>query len=206
MKTCSIDGCEKLTRTKSAALCKMHYHREYRNGTAGEAAERIRKQRSLHCEVDGCAKPDTEGGLCSMHAARMRRHGDTQTVIALSERVFRLGEDHHNWVGPDIGYSGAHCRVRALNGSASMHSCVGCGEQAQHWSYNHTDPSERLAHARSANPVAYSDNPEHYSARCVPCHKTFDLGRLTSRTVDLGYIQDRHDGLEAHPRTGHLQS
>jgi len=177
MNTCTILGCEKPGRTKSSELCKMHYHRRYRNGTTGEAAERKRKQRSQHCEVNDCAKPDTEGGMCSMHAARKRRHGDPLMVIALQDRAMPSGEQHPSWVGSDIGYSGAHCRVKSMHGSASTFRCVDCGGQAKHWSYNHDDPNELITYERTANGIAYSDNPEHYSPRCVQCHKVFDLGR-----------------------------
>src|SRR5665647_1214546 len=31
-RTCTIDGCAKPTRSKSATWCKMHYHRWYRHG------------------------------------------------------------------------------------------------------------------------------------------------------------------------------
>lgn len=30
--TCIIDGCDKASRSKSPALCPMHYHRQYRHG------------------------------------------------------------------------------------------------------------------------------------------------------------------------------
>lgn len=181
--TCSIDGCVKPARTKSAALCKMHYHREYRNGAAGESAERKRKSRNPECHIDGCSKPDKEAGLCSMHGARLRRHGDSSTVILPNERDMPSGAAHPNWVGSDVCYSAAHDRIKRLHGSASLHKCSDCNRMAQHWSYNHDDPNEQLALGISANPVAYSDSPDYYSPRCVPCHKAFDLGRKESLKV-----------------------
>jgi hypothetical protein len=37
--TCVIDGCEKPSRNKTtAALCKMHYHRQYRHGSTDRVA------------------------------------------------------------------------------------------------------------------------------------------------------------------------
>ena len=39
------------------------------------------------------------------------------------------------------------------------------------------------APAEIENPIAYSNNPEHYEPRCVPCHKRFDLGRVDSATT-----------------------
>lgn len=179
--TCSVDACDKPTRTKSAMLCKMHYHRQYRGRPIGDAAEWIRKQRGPECHIEGCTKPDREAGLCSMHGARKRRHGDPMATIALSDRAMPTGEAHPNWLGAEVGYTGAHDRVRRLRGSASTHGCVNCGGPAYHWSYNHDDPDEIIGYAHSyPRPVAYSDKPQHYSARCVPCHKRFDLDRKDS--------------------------
>lgn len=48
-KRCSVEGCQKPTRTKSADLCKMHYHRLYRNGTL----ERVRKPKPFHFHSNG---------------------------------------------------------------------------------------------------------------------------------------------------------
>jgi len=183
-RTCTVDGCSKPTRTKSAELCEMHYHRQYRGKPIGGAAELIRKQRSPECHIEGCAKPDAEAGLCSMHAVRKRRHGDPLKVIAYSERDMPTGEDHHNWAGVDVGYEAAHGRVRRLRGSASTHMCVNCGEPAYHWSYNHDDPDEIVGYVSSySRPIAYSGNPDHYSARCVPCHKRFDLDRIDAAQI-----------------------
>lgn len=36
--TCTIDECEKPARSKSAALCPMHYHRQYRHGDVTKSA------------------------------------------------------------------------------------------------------------------------------------------------------------------------
>lgn len=178
--TCSIDGCEKPLRTKSAALCGMHYHRQYRTGVIGGAAELIRKHRSEQCHVDGCAKPDTERGLCSMHATRNRRHGDVNAVISPECRALPAGADHHNWAGSEVGYAGAHSRVKSMHGSAALHKCADCGSNASHWSYNHNDPNELIAYGLSPRGIAYSDDPQYYSPRCVPCHKAYDLGRVDS--------------------------
>src|SRR3546814_6020433 len=81
--------------------------------------------------------------------------------------------------------------VRATLGHAADHTCVGCGGPADHWSYNHDDPSER----RSPEGMLYSPEPSHYSARCVPCHKTFDLAQ----------DRDRHR-LRSEEHTSELQS
>lgn len=175
MNTCSVDGCLKPARSKSATLCPMHYHRQYRGKPIGTADELIRKRRNPECSISGCGKPDKEAGLCSMHAARKRRHGDPEIVIGPQDRQMPTGPAHPLWAGLSVGYGAAHDRVKRLKGSASKYSCVECGSAAQHWSYNHDDPEEVSDYVRSVSLVAYSAKPEHYSPRCVPCHKRFDL-------------------------------
>ena len=182
-RTCSIDGCTKPARTKSAELCPMHYHRWYRYGDPGEAAERRRRRRSDKCSIDGCAKPDMEAGLCSMHGARKRRHGDPLKVIAAHERDLPTGQDHHNWVGDDAGYETVHDRISRSRGKASNHACADCGGDAYHWSYDHEDPGELLHEYRPGMFSAYSLDETHYHPRCVRCHKAFDLGRVHSTAV-----------------------
>lgn len=36
--TCTVDGCDKGTRTRYSPLCPMHYHRQYRHGSTGVVA------------------------------------------------------------------------------------------------------------------------------------------------------------------------
>ena len=181
-RTCTIPRCEKPARTKSAEWCAMHYHRWYRNGSPGEATPRTRKERSPHCEVGGCLKPDREGGLCYMHAARMRRHGDVEKVVSPQDRDLPTGPDNHNWMGDEAGYTASHDRVRRARGPAHDYICE-CGDQAAHWSYNHDDPNERVTFYRSDRGIAYSTSIDHYTPRCVPCHKSFDIGRINAMKV-----------------------
>src|SRR5690606_2960253 len=39
-----------------------------------------------------------------------------------------------------VGYGAAHERVYRKRGRASQHDCVDCGERAEEWSYDHSDP------------------------------------------------------------------
>ena len=71
---------------------------------------------------------------------------------------------------PDAGYVAAHSRVRRERGKAKYHGCTDCGAPAREWSYDHTDPDE-VADEKGR---PYSLKPEHYSPRCVPCHRAFD--------------------------------
>lgn len=173
--TCTVPDCTKGVRSKNSPHCNMHYFRIYRTGSAGEAKPRKRASKAQHCEVQGCEKPDDDAGLCHMHSARLRRHGDVSTVIT---RAYAKGEQHAHWAGSDITYAGAHTRLALTKGKARHHECADCNKQAAHWSYDHSDPNELVAVGLSANPIAYSADPNHYVPRCVPCHKLFDLGRV----------------------------
>ena len=180
-KYCEVPRCEKKARTKTAKLCPMHYHRQYRGRKIGGAEEWVRKSKTGSCAVKDCENTDSEGIYCSMHAARMRRHGDTEKVISPSERYAPSGEDNHKWKGSDVGYTAAHDRVRRARGSASNHDCVDCGEPAYHWSYDHECENEQVRFERGYY-VSLSPYIDHYQPRCVPCHKRFDLGRDGSST------------------------
>jgi len=85
------------------------------------------------------------------------------------------GADSTKWRDNNITYSTAHKRVRALHGSASAHSCVDCNGKAGQWSYIHGCPNEKSELQPSGSLLPYSPDPSYYEARCVPCHKAFDV-------------------------------
>lgn len=175
-RTCTVEGCVKATRSKD--LCYAHYMKLWRYGTptpmhparwedlAGRrigsliVVERIGGHGSFwSCRCD-C------GGQAKVRAGDLNR-GTTSTCGA----PVHLRHD-------DAEYGAAHGRCRSELGSASLHLCVTCGSPAQHWSYNHNDPDERYSTIERIAGIAYSLKPEHYSPRCVPCHKRFDLDRI----------------------------
>lgn len=101
--------------------------------------------------------------------------GNTKSCGCLRHRS---GERHPLWKGDDIGYTAAHYRVRSQFGPASEHRCIGCGEPAYAWTYDHLDPEEllefvTLPHGREAW-VPYSTDPCRYQPRCNSCHVAFD--------------------------------
>ncbi len=120
--------------------------------------------------IEGCERRADGGqGFCSKHYQRLIRNGDTTARIGReSTGAFFLTH------GDDVSYEAVHYRVRRLRGKASDHQCTDCGSQARHWSYDHDSDLERYAQGKGA----YSIEIDHYSPRCVPCHKTFDLGLL----------------------------
>jgi hypothetical protein len=173
--TCSLPDCE--NPIKRRGFCYSHYMKAWRYGTPTPAFAPawidIRGQRfgtvvviERH-EMSWLVRCDC-GRERIAAAGELNRTGDA-TTCGHRATHYRLD---------DAGYSAAHQRVRQDRGHIRQHSCIECGGQARHWSYDHDDPDERLAHGLSARPVAYSLDPSHYSPRCVPCHKAFDLGRI----------------------------
>lgn len=173
--TCRLDGCDK--PVKRTGLCYGHYMRQWRYGDPlyefpptwrdiigrrfGQLVVISRLRNGWVCQ-------------CDCGAETFVRAGDLNrgSVTTCGDRAQHRRQEH-------INYSAAHMRVRQDRGSVRAHPCVDCGQPARHWSYNHDDPDELLGTTgRSPRLVAYSPKPEHYSPRCVPCHKRFDLDRV----------------------------
>lgn len=178
--TCSLPDCPK--PMKRAGFCYGHYMKNWRYGTPapdfGPGWEDIRGQRFgtlvVVERVDHRWRCDCDCGRTRLvSAGDLNRHGDASTC----------GDRRTHRRLDMAGYTAAHQRCRSDRGRVQGHPCVDCGKQAQHWSYNHDDPDELLAYDLSAHPVAYSLKSEHYSPRCVSCHKRFDLGRADSATA-----------------------
>lgn len=174
--TCTVNDCAKPARTRSAKYCDMHYYRMRRTGKL--------TARAIHalttCSVPGCGKPEKRMNYCSMHEARVLRHGSPDTCIEPKDRAVPRGEDHPFWAGDECGYPAAHDRVRRARGPARRQRCIECGEPAKHWSYNRAAQAELTDHRGRP----YSARVEDYDPRCVSCHKLFDLAALglTKRT------------------------
>lgn len=72
-----------------------------------------------------------------------------------------------------------HRDLTSERGKAREHSCVDCGKQARHWSF---DGCEELRWGRRSgyrNGYAVGPSPfcvhiEHYSPRCPSCHMRYD--------------------------------
>jgi hypothetical protein len=153
--TCEVCG----RQTSRKTLCEAHYYRLRRTGSVGDAAIQTGDQ---GCSVDGCDRKHRAHDLCSLHWARKRRNGTTELLPAVGPRAPR-------WAGDEVGYGGAHQRVRRERGPASDHTCP-CGEPAGQWAIDHARAP------LSEDGMPYSPNPQDYTAMCVPCHKRMDLG------------------------------
>lgn len=70
-------------------------------------------------------------------------------------------------------YRQVHKRLVCDKGSASTHSCVDCGGQAQGWSHDWPtweDVAQDIKHPRAT----FSTNLDAYVPRCKPCHTRLD--------------------------------
>lgn len=155
---CSVDGCCRNDRVVHG-MCGMHYQRWVKTGTTDTSKRYV-------CTMDGCNQRHQAQGLCDAHYSRLKRTGSPHIV---RQRQYAKGEDSPLWQGADITYTSAHFRVIRDRGPARDHQCIDCGTQAIDWSYDHSDPDEKVSEWGP-----YSPNPDHYQARCKPCHSHFD--------------------------------
>lgn len=170
MKACSVAGCDKPHR--GLGYCQTHYWRVRRHGSPEPTRNYSGPQIGV-CPVEGCDQPKSYNGMCKKHATRVARHGDPNVCIQPQDRNVQRGAAHHSWTGKDASYFAMHQRVDAALGPASKQACVDCRAPARHWSYDRSDPDER-----TSDLGPYSTKIEHYAARCVSCHKRFDLDAL----------------------------
>lgn len=110
-----------------------------------------------------------------------RKYREANRDRAREAFLSRIGSRDPNLPWPDgpCSYSAAHVRVKYTFGYASGHSCVDCGQAAEHWSYNHAadvELSQTVSSGFGRNiDVVYSADPHDYDPRCQPCHRRFDF-------------------------------
>jgi len=160
-KTC---GC--------AAAQRMHQrHEERRTDLTGQRFGRL-----VVIEYAGLNSYPRATWLCRCEcgveitvASHHLKDGETVSCGCRQREVMAL---RPTWlIKPIVGYVAAHSRVKYLHGSASTHSCVGCGKQAEDWSYDKQDPAQLI----DPRGRPFSLDPTHYVPRCRSCHHVFDL-------------------------------
>lgn len=110
-------------------------------------------------------------GSAKVVRAAALRSGAIRSCGCLSREIKESRRGARNPLySPVPTYGGAHDRVRRERGPASALACVGCGKQAQEWSYDLLDPNEAI----DERGRRFSCLPTHYVARCRPCHRAFD--------------------------------
>jgi hypothetical protein len=90
-------------------------------------------------------------------------------------------------------YQGAHKRVLAMWGKAKQYLCAVCGNQAQQWAYDGTDP-EQLYDASwpGRSHIFFSLYPEFYLPLCTRCHRTKDCADTKEELRDYRSWRHRH--------------
>ena len=86
----------------------------------------------------------------------LKRSEETKNKISESTKE----EKSSHWKGDEAGNIAMHFWVVQKKGKASEHKCVDCPKQARHWS-NKDHSYKRIL--------------EDYVARCVSCHKVYDI-------------------------------
>lgn len=120
------------------------------------------------CAESDCDQYVWSRGLCSRHLSRLMRS------TSRAER----GTTHRRTHSAQVGYSGAHGRCLGLWGSATNYCCAGCGDAAQDWAYDGTDPSQLIGPRRKGGRfVHYSAWPEFYMPLCRRCHGRRDSSK-----------------------------
>jgi hypothetical protein len=145
-----------ITVRSSAELLRAR-RGELRPGTGIKGPAHYNWRGGKHSPCPDCGKP------------KAKRSKRCQTCAGVARR----GVNALSWSGPDVGYAGAHCRVRAERGSASNFQCTHCESPAQDWAYDHQDLYEKYSDKRGLF-SPYSTKVEHYFPLCKKCHSDFD--------------------------------
>lgn len=95
---CRIEGCPNEAGLPGTArgLCRAHYHRFHRYGTADVEVRRVKSWAGQRCAAGDCDGVITYRGLCEKHNARIRRkidpEGERRRHLAHRERLLRKRE------------------------------------------------------------------------------------------------------------------
>lgn len=167
---CKVDGCAKPPRTHG--FCYAHYMKNWRYGTPTPEHEPrwldLIGQQFGHLTVIARAE-DKWLCQCDCGATTEVRAGDLN-----NGNITGCGDWRAHPRTETPGYGSLHTRIQRDRGRADDHACVDCGQQAEQWSYDHTDPNE-LMHFRDGGEYPYSLDINRYEPRCISCHRRFDM-------------------------------
>lgn len=173
---CPVDDCSKAVLR--GGFCYAHYMKQWRYGTP--TPERPPKYVDITGQRFGTLIVVSRNGkmwLCRCDCGR-ERNASTGELNRCNDATCGHRPSHRR--SDEAGYTAAHQRITMDRGPIKQQHCIDCGGQAAHWSYDHTDPDERIGTKGAALGLPYSLNSDHYAPRCVPCHKSFDLAHLAT--------------------------
>jgi hypothetical protein len=123
------------------------------------------------CVVDGCGAPVRARGYCNTHYRRWQVHGDPRADVPIERKT-----------AGGVSYWSVHQRLKTDRGPASARRCAECGGPAVDWSYDGSDPDERIYPARGWR---YSLDLDRYRPRCRSCHRRATVGRRFGQPLDV---------------------
>jgi len=107
----------------------------------------------------------------------------------------RRGPRSPLWVPRErLDYDTLHERLKQQRGKASKQLCIECGEQADQWAYQHTDPDPLV----SPLGCLFTDDLDAYSPMCRTCHRRLDrhhsmlAGGRVMRTCTIDGCEEPH--------------
>lgn len=151
---CPAPGCDlPAVRRTPVEACAKHADRYARRGSF----ELARRPVTSKCSFGGCARKPVARDLCGTHFKQSSK--GLKLTPGLPASIFN-----------PVGIHGAHCRVKAIWGSAAQYPCVQCASAAKDWAYDGTDESQAIGETGGW----YSHFPEFYMPMCRKCHKRRD--------------------------------
>lgn len=157
-----------------------HYRKMRRSGEL----HRVRNYpANIGCKFPGCERRHDAHGHCSAHE-KLRRAGKPLRPIGPPIRKgvsnpLAQGPNNPKWKGDEVGYFGAHNRVRRERGAPT--TCEECGAEAKHWAHIH---GTKMA------------DPQNFRSLCVSCHAKYDAptkiknGRHPNSKLTVGQVQE----------------
>ncbi|MFC5216181.1 hypothetical protein [Streptomyces coerulescens] len=127
------------------------------------------------------------GGVAKVLHIKNVRTGLTQNC---AERDWHADPRAGRFKGEHAAYATVHHWVARVKGSASSHSCHGCGAPAEQWAYMHgTADVKADAEGKDAG-SPFAPDVEQYEPMCRRCHKAWDRakGKGAGHGLSLAHI------------------